>query len=69
MLGNGLPFLLGPLLVGDVHLFTLLFWLFVRIVETCDGHRCVWALRLLSPAEPVARTEDENLAGAAGGTR
>lgn len=38
LLGNSLPVIAGPLLVGRVHGFTLLQWLAFRIWETCDGH-------------------------------
>ena len=38
VLGNGLPFLLGPLVVGKVHAYTVIAWLVWRIVETNDGH-------------------------------
>ena len=38
MLGNALPFLVGPLLLGGVHGYTLLSWMAFRILETCDGH-------------------------------
>ena len=38
ILGNGLPFLFGPFVIGKVHAYTLLAWLVWRVVETCDGH-------------------------------
>jgi sterol desaturase/sphingolipid hydroxylase (fatty acid hydroxylase superfamily) len=38
VLGNSLPVIAGPLLVGRVHGYTLLQWLAFRIWETCDGH-------------------------------
>jgi len=38
---NVLPFMTGPLLVGyfwDLHVVTFWFWLFIRVVETTEGH-------------------------------
>jgi len=38
LIANLIPFVTGPLLVGRVHMFTLLFWMFLRVVETVDAH-------------------------------
>jgi sterol desaturase/sphingolipid hydroxylase (fatty acid hydroxylase superfamily) len=37
LLGNAIPFTLGPLLLG-AHLYTMLAWVVFRIGETVDGH-------------------------------
>ncbi|XP_062508812.1 uncharacterized protein LOC134185047 isoform X2 [Corticium candelabrum] len=37
LLSNSLPFFTGPFLTG-CHLLTMWIWLFIRIVESLDGH-------------------------------
>jgi len=39
ILGNNLPFILGPMLIGKTfHLWTLLCWVYLRIMGTIVGH-------------------------------
>ena len=39
VLGNNLPFILGPMIIGKkCHLFTVLCWMFLRVTGTIEGH-------------------------------
>ncbi len=38
VLGNALPVIAGPLLLGRIHAYTLLQWVALRVWETVDGH-------------------------------
>lgn len=39
VLGNNVPFILGPYLIGkSLHYWTLLCWMYFRIMGTIEGH-------------------------------
>lgn len=38
IIGNAVPVIAGPLLLGNVHAYTLLQWIAFRVWETVDGH-------------------------------
>eukprot|EP00349_Pseudokeronopsis_sp_Brazil_P002808 CAMPEP_0202963998 /NCGR_PEP_ID=MMETSP1396-20130829/8066_1 /ASSEMBLY_ACC=CAM_ASM_000872 /TAXON_ID= /ORGANISM="Pseudokeronopsis sp., Strain Brazil" /LENGTH=305 /DNA_ID=CAMNT_0049685737 /DNA_START=131 /DNA_END=1048 /DNA_ORIENTATION=+ len=39
LFGNSIPLVLGPILLGKkIHVWTYIMWMFVRLLETVDGH-------------------------------